>query len=95
MNVERVDSIVLPSPNAAANAGDGTRSFGAVLAAAIDGTAAALDRADARAGAMAVGSGGIMEASVARAKADVALEIASVAASRVSGALNGLMQTQV
>lgn len=70
-------------------------SFGDLLAAALDGTSIALERADARAGAVAAGSGNVVDASIARAKADVALEIAAVAASRISGAVNSLLQTQV
>ena len=71
------------------------RSFGDVLAAALDGAADAVEHADRLAGAVAAGSGSVVDASVARAKADVLLEIVSVAASRLSGALNSLIQTQV
>jgi flagellar hook-basal body complex protein FliE len=70
-------------------------SFGDVLAAAIDDAAVALERADGEAGTMAMGAGSVADASIARAKADVALEVAAVAASRISGALNALAQTQV
>ena len=69
--------------------------FGAILAAALDGASSAIAGADARAAAVAAGAGSIADASIARAKADAALEIASVTASRVSGALNALLQTQV
>ena len=70
-------------------------SFGDALAAAIDDAAMALDRADGKAGAMAMGTGSVADASIARAKADVALEVVAVTASRISGALNALAQTQV
>jgi flagellar hook-basal body complex protein FliE len=73
----------------------GVRSFGDVLADALDGTASAVARADGLADAVALGSGDVVAASVARAKADVLLEVVSVAASRVGGAINALLQTQV
>jgi|SRR5579864_6998163 len=69
--------------------------FGDVLIAALDSASSAIAGADARAAAVAAGSGSIADASIARAKADTALEIASVTASRVSAALNALLQTQV
>ena len=75
--------------------GAATRSFGEALAAAIDGTSQALERADVLAGAVATGAGDVAQASVARAKADVMLEVVSVASARASGALNALLQTQV
>jgi hypothetical protein len=69
----------------------GAQSF----AAALDAVAGALDAADAQAGAVALGRGSVAEASIARAKADVLLEIAAVTASRVSAAVTTLLQTQV
>jgi flagellar hook-basal body complex protein FliE len=69
-------------------------TFAQTLAAALDGAAGAADHADMLAGAVALGSGSIAEAAVARAKADVLLEIVSVAAARVGNALNSLLQTQ-
>lgn len=71
------------------------RAFANALAAAIDGTASAVERADGSAGAVAAGKGDVVSASVVRAKADVALEIVAVTASRISGAINTLLQTQV
>jgi flagellar hook-basal body complex protein FliE len=70
-------------------------SFADELAAAVDATATAIARADGNAAAVARGTGSIADASVARAKADVALEVVAVAASRVSGAINALLQIQV
>jgi flagellar hook-basal body complex protein FliE len=70
-------------------------TFGAALADAIDGAAGAIDRADGLAGAVAIGGGDVVQASIARAKADVMLEVVAATASRVSGALNSLLQTQV
>ena len=90
-------AVVSPSAAEPSPAGESAvrgGSFGDMLAAALDRTAVALDRADGGAAAVAAGSGSIADASIARARADVALEIAAVAASRVSGALNTLLQTQ-
>lgn len=70
-------------------------TFTTALGDALDGLAASLSQADGLAAAFAVGKGNIAAAAIARAKADVALEIAAVAASRVTGAISVLMQTQV
>lgn len=69
--------------------------FSEVLGGMLDGAAAAVDGADAMAGSVAAGGGDVVAASIARAKADIALEAVSVAASRVSTAVNALLQTQV
>jgi len=71
------------------------RPFGDILAAALDDASSAVDGADRLAGSVALGKGDVVAASVARAKADVALEIVAVAASRLSSAVNSLLQTQV
>jgi flagellar hook-basal body complex protein FliE len=70
-------------------------SFGDALGSAIDGLSHALARADALAATVASGQAGIAEASIARAKADVMLEVAAITAARVSGAISQLLQTQV
>ena len=70
--------------------GDG-RSFAALL----DGASAALQHADESAALVAIGRGSIADAAVQRAKADVALEVAAITASRVSAAVTTLLQTQV
>lgn len=70
-------------------------SFADALGAAADTLASTLSRADELAGEVAGGKGSIAEASIARAKADIMLEVAAVAASRVSGAISTLLQTQV
>ena len=62
---------------------------------ALGSTADALHGADVAAAVLAGGGGDVAGVSIARAKADVALEVVSVAASRVSGAVNSLLQTQV
>ncbi|MDQ2816790.1 MAG: flagellar hook-basal body complex protein FliE [Candidatus Eremiobacteraeota bacterium] len=76
-------------------AGPAAHSFSQMLSGLVEGTAAVLSRADDSAGSLAAGTGSIADASLARAKADVVLEVVAVAASRLSGALSTLMQTQV
>jgi len=76
-------------------AGPAGHSFSQLLSGLVDSTAAVLSRADDSAGSLAAGTGSIADASLARAKADVVLEVVAVAASRLSGALSTLMQTQV
>lgn len=68
---------------------------GQAFAALLDGANVALQRADAAAASLAAGTGSVAEAAVARAKADVALEVTAIAASRVSNAVATLLQTQV
>lgn len=70
-------------------------SFGDALTSAIDGLAASLTNADALAGSVSAGKASIAEAAIARAKADVMLEVAAITAARVSGAISTLVQTQV
>ncbi|HEY7981315.1 MAG TPA: flagellar hook-basal body complex protein FliE [Candidatus Eremiobacteraceae bacterium] len=72
----------------------GGARFAAALAAMTDGVAGAVNAADHSAALLAAGKGDVEAAAIARAKADVALEIASVAASRVSAAMTALLQTQ-
>ncbi len=93
MNVEPVGQFAVVGPSG--SGAPPARAFSDVLAEALDSAQSALGAADGGAAAVAAGSGGVMEASLARARADVALEVASAAASRVSGALNTLLQTQV
>ena len=94
MNFEIVDGIAQPGLPIAAPSSKAS-SFGEVLAKALEGTSDALHGADAQAALIAAGGDDMAGASIARAKADVALEVVSVAASRVSGAVNSLLQTQV
>ena len=94
MNVDIVDGVAqagLPSTASSST----PSSFGAALASALAGAADALHGADVEAAVLAGGGGDVAGASIARAKADVALEVISVAASRVGGAINSLLQTQV
>jgi len=81
---------VLIEPQPAESAGAGQ-----LFAAMLDGANAALERADIAASLLAAGKGSIAEAAILRAKADVALEIAAVAASRAGAAVTTLLQTQV
>jgi flagellar hook-basal body complex protein FliE len=94
VNVGIVDGVAGPG-SPAATASSKPSSFGDALAHALEGTADALHGADDQAALLAAGGGDVTAASIARAKADVALEVVSVAASRVSGAVNSLLQTQV
>jgi len=90
-------SLVANSTAAAADASpsSATGTFGASLAAALEQAANSVRGADSQAQALAAGQGDVVTTSIARAKADVALEIAAVAASRVSNAVSTLMQTQI
>ena len=94
MNVGIVDGAAAPGLPAAGSSSK-VSSFGDALARALDNTSEALRGADDQAALVASGGGDIAAASIARAKADVALEVVSVAASRISGAVNSLLQTQV
>jgi flagellar hook-basal body complex protein FliE len=69
-------------------------SFADAMGAAADALTSALSRADTLAGEVASGKGSIADAAIARAKADVMLEVAAIAASRVSGTISVLLQTQ-
>lgn len=93
MNIGIVDGIA--QPGLPATGPSKASSFGDALARALEGTSDALHGADEQAVQLAAGSGDVAGASIARAKADVALEVVSVAASRISGAVNSLLQTQV
>ena len=70
-------------------------SFEAALGSAADMLSNALARADALAAAVGSDKANIAEAAIARAKADVMLEVAAIAASRLSSAISTLWQTQV
>ena len=96
MNVEPIGAIgPLQGAESPSSVAPKSGTFGDALNAAIGGTAGALDRADSSAAGVAAGAGSIAEASIARAKADVLLEIVSVTAAKVSAALNSLLQTQI
>lgn len=95
-----IQAVIAVQPPVVADSarGDGSSasgsSFAATLAAMTDGVAGAVGAADHSAAMLASGNGDVAAAAIARAKADVALEIASVAASRASSAITTLLQTQ-
>ncbi len=70
-------------------------SAGSSFAALVDQAQRSLEGADGAAAALAAGHGGVAEAAIARAKADVMLEVAAITASRVSNAVSTLLQTQL
>lgn len=71
------------------------QSFSEVLGSAIDAVSGSLERADALSVSAATTPADIAGAAVARARADVTLEIAAVTAAKVSGAISQLLQTQL
>jgi flagellar hook-basal body complex protein FliE len=73
----------------------GTGSFGDALANAFDAASGALARADRSEHAYASGSGGLQAMVLDRAQADIALTIATTAASRTSQALSTILGMQV
>jgi flagellar hook-basal body complex protein FliE len=93
MQVEAISA--MPAMNDAVIRGPKQVSFADALGSAADTMTAALARADALASAVAAGKADIADAAIARAKADVMLEVAAITASRISGAITTLLQTQV
>jgi len=70
-------------------------AFGNAVLGALDAASSALERADGAERAFAGGHGGLQEMVLERAQADVALSLASTAASRVSQALGTILGMQV
>jgi|GEM_PF-3370783 len=93
MQIESIGA--MPAMNDALVRSPKQTSFADALGSAADAMTTALTRADALASAVAAGKANIADAAIARAKADVMLEVAAIAASRVSGAITTLLQTQV
>ena len=92
----QVDPITaLPALSTASRGVREAPSFADAMGSAADELSNALSHADTLAAAVAGGNGGVAEAAIARAKADVMLEVAAVAASRVSGTISTLLQTQM
>ncbi len=81
-----------PLSPSAAPAGAG---FAGALQRAFDGAEGALARADAAERAFAAGRGGLSEMVVERARADIALALATAAASRVTQGLTTLLGMQI
>jgi flagellar hook-basal body complex protein FliE len=84
------DDVPLASPSSPADSG-----FGGALEHALEATASALRRADAAERGFAIGRGGLQEMVVERARADVALSLATAAASRTAQALTTILGMQV
>jgi flagellar hook-basal body complex protein FliE len=92
----QIDAIsAMPAMRDAVIRGPQGAMFADALGSAADALTTALSRADALASGVAAGKSNIADAAIARAKADVMLEVAAIAASRVSGAITTLLQTQV
>lgn len=94
--IQAIPSVPLsaaPEYGFAGNAGAGA-TFASMLTSMTDTAAGAVGAADQSAAMLAGGHGDVAATAIARAKADIALEIASVAASRVSSAITSLLQTQ-
>ena len=70
-------------------------SFANAVSTAFDDASASLARADRAEHAFAAGRGGLQEMVLERAQADVALSLASAAASRVTAALSTVLGMQV
>ncbi len=70
-------------------------AFGRALLDARDSASAALSRADGAERAFAAGRGGLQEMVLERARADIALSLASSAAGRVTQALGTILGMQV
>ena len=70
-------------------------SFAAALGDAFGAAATALGRADSAENAFAAGRGGLQEMVLERAQADVALSIASAAASRAAQSLSTILGMQI
>jgi len=69
--------------------------FGGALARVLDDAASTLRRADEAERGFAMGRGGLQEMVVERARADVALSLATAAASRTAQALTTILGMQV
>jgi flagellar hook-basal body complex protein FliE len=96
--LDRLGLDVAPAGGAAtppAGASADATSFARELLRAFDGAGDALARADAAEGAFAAGRGGLQELVLERARADVALAIASATASRVTQSLGTLLGMQI
>jgi flagellar hook-basal body complex protein FliE len=93
-NLRATDAVLLTSDAAASKTAPGP-SFADALGRALDNLSGALSQADALAAGVAVNRAGVAQAAIARAKADTILEIAAIAAARVSGVITQLLQTQV
>jgi flagellar hook-basal body complex protein FliE len=85
----------LPGSALASGPKGGPVSFESALGSAVDNLSASLARADALAASVTSGKANVADVTIARAKADVMLEVAAITAARVSGVITQLLQTQV
>jgi flagellar hook-basal body complex protein FliE len=102
MNPSAIPKLYPALPDAALEAQGGISgaagapaSFASYLGDAFAGAGSALDRADGAERAFAAGRGGLQEMVLERAQADVALSIASAAASRTAQALTTILGMQI
>ncbi len=91
----RATDAALLTSDATATAAAPSPSFADALGRALDSLSGALSQADTLAAGVAVNRAEVAQAAIARAKADTILEIAAIAAARVSGVITQLLQTQV
>ena len=68
---------------------------GSIFTALVDAAGAQLERADRAETAFTSGRGGITEMMIERARADIALQIATTTASRATQALNSVLGMQI
>jgi flagellar hook-basal body complex protein FliE len=83
------------SPDAPQSGAPSQATFAQTLTDALAATAGALERADGAERAFAAGRGGLQEMMLQRAQADVALSIASAAATRAAQTLTTILGMQV
>jgi flagellar hook-basal body complex protein FliE len=102
MNLDAIPKLYPAVPDAALEAQGGAsaetarpESFASFLGDAFAGAGAALERAGGAERAFAAGRGGLQEMVLERAQADVALSIASAAASRTAQALSTILGMQI
>lgn len=87
----RVEQLVPDRALAAPSPSVGSGVFGQL----VDAAGAQLERADVAEAAFTSGRGGITEMMVERARADIALQIATTGASRATQALNTILGMQI
>jgi flagellar hook-basal body complex protein FliE len=87
--------IELLTPDAAPSAPPATQTQSDAFANILDDLGSVLDRADGAEGRYANGAGGLADAVYERARADVALSVATAAAQRLSQALNTVLNMQI
>ncbi len=88
-------SAPLGAPSAGASPASGAAAFAGAVGDAFGQASAALTRADAAESAFATGRGGMQEMVIERAQADIALSVASAAASRAAQSLTTILGMQI